>query len=383
MEVPWCDHALASRGPLPLSLIVGSMGRLERARAAAVCPEWRAEVRFQDAKAPPPRFLGPVAAEEARAVRWSPRDDWVAVGAAATVRLLSAATGREAPLAAPPIAQRFVSSVAFSRDGAVVAACSATAVTAWEAAEGGACLFSVHLPPEGPRRNAGKCDFGTVRSRLFATPRHLWRLRKEGDGMDAVRAFGGGFCDGVGCRFSPDGARIAVGGRDRRARVVDVETGQAVADLPIDADDAAWSPDGGRLLTVSGGSALTWDVRGGGGGGILNARFKDYPPGLGGACACEWSRDGRVIVTWRGTEKRFTLWTPEGAALAELDYDCAGDLPSTPDDAALALRGASRYDRMYAECASFSPDSASLVALYSDAWRCHNMATFVDMDDHR
>lgn len=153
---------------------------------------------------------------------------------------------------------------------------------------------------------------------------------------------------GVGSiAFSGDGRRIASGGMDRRLRVWDAATGEAVEDVPMGwGPEVAFLPDG-RTLAASGA------VRNGDGVGLFEFREKDPLPSAvfpipgrinritalavspdGGTIACAFSdvrpdgagheillldaRDGRTIHRLRGLGGPFLSlsFSPDGARLA-------------------------------------------------------------------
>ena len=69
----------------------------------------------------------------------------------------------------------------------------------------------------------------------------------------------------ISAAFSPDGMRVVTVSGDKTARVWDAETGREVADLRGPNDDtnsAAFSPDGKRVVTASDDkTARVWDIR--------------------------------------------------------------------------------------------------------------------------
>ena len=126
-------------------------------------------------------------------------------------------------------------------------------------------------------------------------------------------------------RFSPDGERIAAGGRDGRLRLIDSRSGEIVANLRGHGDyvyDLAWSPDGSAIVTASGDMTL---------------RIWDTAPASQRLRARLAEERARAAVAPRVRELYTELGDGEAVA-ARIDSDPA----LSPDERAAALREALR-----------------------------------------
>lgn len=96
--------------------------------------------------------------------------------------------------------------------------------------------------------------------------------------------------------FSPDGGRIVTTSADHTARLWDVETGRALgapSQHDWEVNSAAFSPDGHRIVTCSGREAWFWDATTGGAISKLSL-------GMGDLSSVQWSADEKRILIVTG-----------------------------------------------------------------------------------
>jgi WD40 repeat protein len=151
--------------------------------------------------------------------------------------------------------------------------------------------------------------------------------------------------------FSPDSARIAIQ-RGGRGSIWDIETGQCLVTLAGDHEDGililgypwemiAFSPDGGLVVTVAGGTRI-WDAA----TGEQLASFGGYLPEVLTVSA---SPDGTAIVT-AGGDGTARIWDAatgtQHAVLAGHDGKVT-DVAFSPDGTAIATAGSDGTTRIW------------------------------------
>jgi WD40 repeat protein len=196
--------------------------------------------------------------------------------------------------------------VAFSPDGAVVAAAEGEAVHLYDVATGKllrtltghtAQVLTVAFAPDGRRLASGGRDRTVI----------LWDLPAGTRGATLA-----GHTDTVHTvRFSPDGRLLASGGYDHRALLWDVATGTVRRDLGGHRDwvvRVAFSPDGQTLATASQDKAVRlFRVR----DGAPAAAPLEHPDGVMGAA---FSPDGQTLATGC-FDGKVRLWDARSGAL--------------------------------------------------------------------
>lgn len=137
--------------------------------------------------------------------------------------------------------------------------------------------------------------------------------------------------------FGPGGGPLATAGQDGAARLWDARTGAPAADLPGGGaawvECLAWSPDGRLLATSAGRTVRVWDPA-----GELVREFADLPstvadlawrPGSGHLTAAVYggvvmadpsAGGGRATFDWKGSPLRMA-WSPDGKLLAHGNQD--------------------------------------------------------------
>jgi WD40 repeat protein len=137
--------------------------------------------------------------------------------------------------------------------------------------------------------------------------------------------------------FSPDGTRLALGGRPESVSVYDVASGDKVATLPVTGRQVkclAFSPDGRHLAT-----GLAARQAGAEGRAAISIRDLDtgqevrrIPSHAEDMEALEYSADGTQLIALSRTAVLQTWDARTGAPIADFDYlPRPGDLP-LPDD---------------------------------------------------
>jgi hypothetical protein len=190
----------------------------------------------------------------------------------------------------------------------------------------------------------------------------------------------------LSARFSPDGARLALGSRDRRVLVYDVETLERVMELPTDdwAFDARFSPDGGALL-VGGATPTIFDVETGERRATLplaNARALSVafsPTGEVVALGCD---DGDAVVWEPYANGEIKRLGGHRDSIFALEFDREGRyLASAGRDNLVVVRGLAQggasktfaFHSDWALAVAFSPTGDELVSGGCDdvayAWR--------------
>ena len=158
-------------------------------------------------------------------------------------------------------------------------------------------------------------------------------------------ALGGGSL--LTARWSPDGTKVAIAGLDHSVRIWHI-TGQPISTIAVSAVSLAWSPDGRRLATLSGGTPVVWDAE----SGVQLSLLAEGSTRIFSMSAVSWSsdgsriaaagrarypQDGAVVAVWeaadgtrRGvysdSEYSFSsaLWSPESRFIATFYTERAG-----------------------------------------------------------
>ncbi|HYH66673.1 MAG TPA: serine/threonine-protein kinase [Urbifossiella sp.] len=170
--------------------------------------------------------------------------------AGAAVRVWDA-TGRGPDVV---IGERFLYALAFSRDGARLAAATAGGAGVWDADTGRKQPWA-----DGPRE-AYAVAFAPGGDTLALSEPGAVRLRSAQTGA-VVQSFVGSPLRVNAVAFSPDGSRLLTGGADGTVRVWDVASGQELLTLASDAEEAtavAWV--GSRVYAAVGGAVRVWSL---------------------------------------------------------------------------------------------------------------------------
>lgn len=194
----------------------------------------------------------------------------------------------------------YVNSVAFSRDGKVLAYGTADgAIVLWDVAEGAqlreldghtAQVFNLAFSPDGKTLASAGAD-GVAILWDYAAGAQIYETPRANVGILSVA-------------FSPDGKTLAIGREDSRIVLWDVAKQESLRVLEGHRDrvwSVAWSPDGKRLASASGDStARIWDVAKGGlllnlrGGHTRAVRSVAWSPG--GEWLASASQDGTIVL---------------------------------------------------------------------------------------
>ncbi len=236
------------------------------------------------------------------------------------------------------------SDVAYSRDGALLAAAGpGNAAIIWVAPGGEQRLIldghaepvtAVAFSPDAGRLATASADGTTL----------IWDIAQAGPGNTLTQpalTLSGHTAEVTDVTFSPDGAQVATAGRDDNIIIWDAQSGQALSTLTGHEDsvrDVAFSPDGAELFSA---------------GSDMTARIWDVAAGA-------------ERLTLEGHTDRITdlALTPDGARLATASWDgtvkvwdavSGAEVMSLPGDQA----------RVYA--VAFSPDGTQLAAGGTDA----------------
>ena len=226
----------------------------------------------------------------------------------------------------------YVSSVAFSQDGTILAAGSVdSTVVLWDVhtreqiavLEGHtARVWTVSFSPDGSILAAGSQD-GTIVFWDVATRKVILPVERHSNYVTEVA-------------FSPDGKTLAaVGLGDDTVKLWDVTTREEIGTLQMPTDlvsSMAFSPDGKTLAATSEGAILLWDA----------------------------ATLGEIVTLWHSKHVNAVAFSPDGATLAA----------SVPGESAIVLWDMATHreistiqgDWNWANSVAFSPDGSTLAS---------------------
>ncbi|NIN64528.1 MAG: hypothetical protein GTO63_07465 [Anaerolineae bacterium] len=263
---------------------------------------------------------------------------------------------------------------AFSPDGRLLATYGVNEQIVWEAGSGAKLL---ELPASASETDMGVLSPGGTHIATVADFQSV-EVIEIPSGREALSRKHD--YDVIGFAFSPDGSRVAAGGRSRNVQVWDVETGQvvlalaagavtpqveaiayspdgtrlAVAGIVFDAATGqelfslrghsqgiyrlAFNADGTRLITASyDGTAKVWDL-------TPDHELFARPAHGGMVYDVAYSPDGKMLAT-AGMDGTATIWAAESGEILQVltgHTDVVNTVAFSPDGQVLATAGADR-----------------------------------------
>jgi eukaryotic-like serine/threonine-protein kinase len=227
--------------------------------------------------------------------------------------------------------------------------------------------------------------FDRARERLSACPENLrgWEWRWLDSQCDSsIVAFKGHTAEVHDAAFSPDGARIVTASLDHSARIWDAPSGALIAELKCHTSSVrtvAFSPDGTRIVTASDDfTARIWDADSGTSivelkghtASVLDAAFSPNGARIvtasGDQTARIWdAKSGEMIAELKGHMS--SVWTaafsPDGARIVTASYDHTARIWDAASGVLIAkLKG----HKGEVFTAAFSPDGARIVTASDD-----------------
>jgi WD40 repeat protein len=263
-----------------------------------------------DGKPRMPYKLDPLASEKIATIeRWvtegakydgsSPGEDWTVLLRRSQQVTIPAAYPATVPITA----------LAFSPDGATIAASGYHEITFWKTADGtlqsrleglAERIYDIAFSPDGKWMATASGDPG-----VFGVAK-LWR--PEPGGCKPVRDLVETQDVVFSVAFSPDNKKIATAGADRTIRVFEVETGKLLTQIEDHADwifGVAWSPNGKRLASASRDkTAKVFDIE-------KKESLVTFPAHAQPVYTVSFTPDGKGIATG-GEDNRIRVWNPDG-----------------------------------------------------------------------
>ncbi len=262
-----------------------------------------------DGKPRMPYKLDPLASEKIATIeRWvtegakydgsSPGEDWTVLLRRSQQVTIPAAYPATVPITA----------LAFSPDGATIAASGYHEITFWKTADGtlqsrleglAERIYDIAYSPDGKWMATASGDPG-----VFGVAK-LWR--NEPGGCKPVRDLAETQDVVFSVAFSPDNKKIAAAGADRTIRIFEVETGKLLSQIEDHADwifGVAWSPDGKRLASASRDkTAKVFDIE-------KKESLVTFPGHAQPVYTVSFTPDGKGVATG-GEDNRIRVWSPD------------------------------------------------------------------------
>ncbi len=276
---------------------------------------------YQIALGQPPQLVvqtGHNRSDRIESLVFSPNGNLLASASLYTVKIWDAASGKE--LRSLNISGFNITAIGFNERGTGLLVANAGRITLWSVASGKP-IWTISDVVNPMAFSADRKIFASA-NRTGVTIRDVETGEKLKDleiaGIEEIPTI----------VFSPDGHTICVGADNGELKIINVADGKIMLNLPNQKrernDPLVFSPDGKKLVSVTGEKISVWDVKTGKLLGTITniVERSGRKSEIGDVEGVAFASDNQTIAVASGAFSKLTLWNAaDGKLLKSLDYD--------------------------------------------------------------